>query len=490
MLGPRLVSTLARRCCGGCGVSVSAAVTRSSLGGGIHRETLQAPWASQGIQRAQLHTPSARQPDDAHHDDTVAPSPGAAAAGATAAPAPLDAESHAVFRSVWEALESTHGDELSFPREIVFLSGAPAAGKGTNIELLMAERELPSKLEVSSLFSSPAFAATKAAGRLISDADVVATVLGALANPALGAGVVVDGFPRTRTQAAAVVLLAERLQERCTRFARHPSPALRARTQRPRFTLAVLWVSEDESVRRQLGRGDALARANKIAEEVGLESLAGGPLRATDLDAERARLRYALFREEVAACLAVARGHVREVFIDASGAPADVAARIRAEFAYSSSLDLEGEVYEELRTLESASALVAQARSRLVRRLATYARETPALLRDVVALLQRDFFHILSRQALAGAAVVRSVAPLLEKPGALDVALDVLAERGFTVVLDVQRREVPTHVIAGDATEGLPQRIVCSTERTFVFRIAWPKPAVHHSSSRGGAGKH
>ena len=75
-------------------------------------------------------------------------------------------------------------------------------------------------------------------------------------------------------------------------------------------------------------------------------------------------------------------------------------------------------------------------------------------------------------QSLAGAAVVRSVSPLLEMPESINMALDVLAERGYTVVLDVMRERVPVRIDA--ATGAIESR----SSKVFVFRISFPKPEI------------
>ena len=75
-------------------------------------------------------------------------------------------------------------------------------------------------------------------------------------------------------------------------------------------------------------------------------------------------------------------------------------------------------------------------------------------------------------QSLAGAAVIRSVSPLFETPDCVNMALDVLAERGYTVVLDVLRERVPLRVDA--ATGAIESR----SSKVFVFRVSFPKPEI------------
>ena len=67
-------------------------------------------------------------------------------------------------------------------------------------------------------------------------------------------------------------------------------------------------------------------------------------------------------------------------------------------------------------------------------RLNKYASDHPAMLKDVIELINKELFHILKQQALSGHAVIRSTNPLLESRTAKGMILDVLSERGFTVV--------------------------------------------------------
>ena len=83
---------------------------------------------------------------------------------------------------------------LAFPRELIWLTGAPGAGKGTHIATILKERDLVHTVEVSSLLTGPTFEAIKASGRLVSDSDVVHAVLRVLLDPKHAAGVVLDGF--------------------------------------------------------------------------------------------------------------------------------------------------------------------------------------------------------------------------------------------------------------------------------------------------------
>ena len=64
----------------------------------------------------------------------------------------------ALFDSVWRKVQSRHADSrgaVNMPAELLFLSGAPGSGKGTNTKLIMKERGMnTSPVVVSSLLNS------------------------------------------------------------------------------------------------------------------------------------------------------------------------------------------------------------------------------------------------------------------------------------------------------------------------------------------------
>lgn len=56
-----------------------------------------------------------------------------------------------------------------------------------------------------------------------------------------------------------------------------------------------------------------------------------------------------------------------------------------------------------------------------------------------------------------------------------------IAERGFTVVLDVVKAQVPSHIdpiVPGDPAGA---RIHSRVERSFIFRIEFPKPEIRYN---------
>jgi hypothetical protein len=72
------------------------------------------------------------------------------------------------------AYASKQGKDVVFPREILWLGGAPGAGKGTNTAFIMKERHLTAKpIVVSDLLDSPEARAAKVCTRVLRRNTVV-----------------------------------------------------------------------------------------------------------------------------------------------------------------------------------------------------------------------------------------------------------------------------------------------------------------------------
>ena len=118
-----------------------------------------------------------------------------------------------IFERVWKQLVQERGLEgMAFPKEIMWLGGAPGSGKGTNTPFILRERGLTAPpIVVSDLLDTPEMRALKDRGQLIGDRQVVEALLRELLKPEYQTGVVVDGFPRTKVQAATVKLLHDQM---------------------------------------------------------------------------------------------------------------------------------------------------------------------------------------------------------------------------------------------------------------------------------------
>ena len=159
-----------------------------------------------------------------------------------------------IFQAVWHELEQELGAEnLKFPAEIFWLNGSPGAGKGTQTAFIMEFRDLTEKpIIVSELLKSPEARKKIDAGLLAGDREVTRLVLGTLLSPEYESGAIVDGYPRTKTQVECLKLFHNRLSELRSKYL---GTLQETQFPKPRFHIIMLFIDEDESVRRQLLRG-------------------------------------------------------------------------------------------------------------------------------------------------------------------------------------------------------------------------------------------
>src|SRR5436190_830898 len=91
-----------------------------------------------------------------------------------------------IFSAVWDDLLERRGrDNLRFPRDFIWLGGAPGAGKGTNTPFIAETRGITAPpIVVSDLLTSPQAVAIKNAGKMVGDREVIRLLLDVLLQPA------------------------------------------------------------------------------------------------------------------------------------------------------------------------------------------------------------------------------------------------------------------------------------------------------------------
>ncbi len=142
------------------------------------------------------------------------------------------------------------------------------------------------------------------------------------------------------------------------------------------------------------------------------------------------------------------------------------------ELTYQSALELGDSTLKAVSQIPLASEMTQHARQALVKRLDDDTARNPELLTRVVALIQSQFSGLIVQQALQGKAIIRSYSELLSEPMALDMLLDVLCERGYSVVLDYQK---PKSVVSMDPATG---QFNLGSDRLYEFHVTWPRPAL------------
>lgn len=352
-----------------------------------------------------------------------------AQAGASAATDLEVKDAQSIFTDVWAVIEAEFGREaLRFPKEIMWLGGAPGSGKGTNTPFILRERGLTAPpIVMSDLFDTPEMRALKDQGKFIGDREAVELLLRELLKPEYATGVVVDGFPRTATQVHTVKMLYQKMMDLRTEFFDTPiGPTFR----RPIFRITVLYVDEQTSIDRQLERGRKIRLKNAEAKAL------GKPVeeeRVTDFDDELARGRYQTFVDKTYSALQSLREVFHYHFINAMVPVQQVEARIIEGFQYQSSLELGQDTHDAISRIPIAATVTQHARQGLVQRLDNYAHRFKDLFSTVIELLEREVVPVLQRHSISGKARVNITNNLFENAMAIDMALDVLSDRGFHV---------------------------------------------------------
>ncbi|HET6148824.1 MAG TPA: nucleoside monophosphate kinase [Polyangia bacterium] len=374
-----------------------------------------------------------------------------------------------IFGQVWNRLVQERGlENMVFPKEVMWLGGAPGSGKGTNTPFILRERGLTaSPIVVSDLLDTPEMRALKDRGQFVGDREVIEVLLRKLLEPAYQTGVVVDGFPRTKVQAEAVKLLHDQIMQLRTTYWGTPTGK---RFRRPIFRITVLFVGEQTSVERQLSRGREIRAHNEKVRRTGAGQLV--ELRSTDIDEALARNRYRTFKELTYEALTSLRRHFHYHFVNADAPLADVEKSINAEFQYQSSLELGHATHDIIHHIPVVSEVTRYARQELVRRLDSYEHAAAPLFREVAAFIEAHVVPVIVRHALAGRCVVKTDSALFEDTTTVDMVLDILAERGYHAVYQERRTPVPLRV---DQLTGI---ITCQDRTQHQFEIHFHSPEI------------
>ncbi|MHB8875023.1 MAG: nucleoside monophosphate kinase [Myxococcaceae bacterium] len=367
-----------------------------------------------------------------------------------------------LFRSAWSRIEGrVEAGTARLPREIIWLGGAPGAGKGTNTPFILRERSITAPpIVTSDLLNAPEMRKLKDAGNLVGDADVVRLLFEHLLEPQHTTGVVVDGFPRSRVQVECVKLLYQKMLDLRAASRGTPKAAL---FPKPIFQIVVLYVEEKESIERQLKRGREIVAHNARVRETGEGQLLEE--RATDLSEESSRKRYRVFMEQTYSVLQSLKQVFHFHVINAQGDIASVERAINSEFQYQSSLELDEETFDALHHIPLASEVVIAARQRLVERLESYQRDKAELFHRVIAVIDREVVPAIVLHAMTGLAKLTSENELFADPLAVSMLVDVLNERGYRTSATMEMREVPSRL------DPVTHYIICTKKPRYRFEL-------------------
>jgi adenylate kinase len=369
-----------------------------------------------------------------------------------------------IFDAVWTDLLAKHGrDNLRFPREFIWLGGAPGAGKGTNTPFIAKMRDITAPpVVISGLLTSPQATAIKNAGKMVGDREVIGLLFDELLHPRYHEGVIIDGFPRTKVQVECLKKFYHRMEELHNDYRNTPHARY---FRKPMFRIALLFVNEEVSVGRQLKRGLEIREHNRQVRETGIGKLLEE--RVTDLDRDLCRNRYRTFKETTYDALESLRKIFHFHFIDAEGDLQEVQSHILNEFTYQSSLELSHETFELIRHIPIASHLAVHARQELVERLDNYEEENQPLLAKVIKFIDQKLVPIVRTHAISGHSRINSEDELFDDPLALRMMIDVLSERGFHAVVDIHRMDVPQRV------NPETWEIICKVKKVYRIEIRY-----------------
>jgi adenylate kinase len=369
-----------------------------------------------------------------------------------------------IFAAVWDDLLERHGrDNLRFPREFIWLGGAPGAGKGTNTPFIAQTRGITAApVVVSDLLTSPQAVAIKNAGKMVGDREVIGLLFEKLLDPQYRDGVIVDGFPRTDVQVDVLKLFHNAMLELHNEYRATP---LARFFRKPVFRIALLFVSEEVAVQRQLKRGREIREHNRQVREAGTGKLLEE--RPTDIDPDLCRKRYKVFKDTTFDALQSLKDTFYYHFIDAEGDLKEVQQNILKEFTYQSSLELSPEVYELIRNIPEASQLALHARQQLVERLERYEEENKPLFQRVVKFIEEKMIPVVQVHAISGHAQINTEDEIFDDPRALSIMIDVFSERGYHATVDIRRVYVPERI------NPETWEISCRTKKVYRFEIRY-----------------
>ncbi|KAG0375328.1 hypothetical protein BGX24_009252 [Mortierella sp. AD032] len=372
-----------------------------------------------------------------------------------------------IFNQAFKNVQDIHGREnMKFPKEIIWLMGAPGSGKGTHTPAILRARGITNpSISMSSLLATPECKELINKGMMVSDGKVIENLLHALLDCEPEVGVLVDGFPRSEVQVECLKLFHERMHELRKEYKHTP---LKDYFPRPTFRICVLYVDEEISVNRQVMRGKLIKEHNAQVMRSGKGEVMEE--RVTDFDELLIRARYQIFKDHYSCLLKLSKIFPFHL-INAVGSIDSVMRIILKEFEYQSSLELEHDTYEAISHIPLATKIGIHARQDLIRRLEHYCETEPDIFSKAVRFIDQEVSPMIARHAISGQALVRSDNTILSDPKIVEVVISILSERGYAVTMDERVHETPKRVD--------PKTFEIILERTHVYALNVRFPQHH-----------
>jgi adenylate kinase len=216
-----------------------------------------------------------------------------------------------LFDRIWKKILRREPGRIVFPEQIIWINGAPGAGKGTNTRDVMRAMGIPTRpIVVSNLLNDEKFKQKIDRGELINDEEVTLLLFEKIFEETHGKGIIVDGYPRSKVQVEFIKLLKKKSEK----------------VVPIKMTSIVLLIDEKTSIQRQLARGHEAIENNKKVMQKKSGTLM--EVRKTDSDPDIAHARYNTFCEETYEALKLLRDFTDYYDIDAKGSFDEVKVRI------------------------------------------------------------------------------------------------------------------------------------------------------------------
>ena len=194
----------------------------------------------------------------------------------------------------------------------------------------------------------------------------------------------------------------------------------------------MLFIDEEESVRRQLLRGQRSIAHNAEVEASGVGEK--WEVRKTDLDEEAAHLRYKTFKESTYDSLTNLRQLFHYHFINAHGTVIEVQQRIIQELKYQSSLELDESTYDRISSIPLAENFPCTT-SITCPSFGFYEKFHSELFERVVRLIKSKFIPIVEKHSISGLAYINSEDSVFDDPLAVAMLIDVFTEEVLQLLL-------------------------------------------------------